>query len=72
MIYTGRLKQMEYVDNDFYSQFSEDVEQDAAALEELARHQISEEDARDFRIADDAGFYEWTGEGYAKVQSLSR
>ena len=47
---------MEYVDNDFYSQFSEDVEQDAAALEELARHQISEEDARNFRIADDAFF----------------
>ena len=47
---------MEYVDNDFYEQFGEDAEQDAAALEELARHQISEADARNFRIADDACF----------------
>ena len=49
-------KMPEYVSNDFYEQFSEDVEQDAAALEELARHQISEEDARAFRIMPDAGF----------------
>ena len=47
---------MEYVDNDFYSQFSEDVEQDADQLERLARHKISEDDARDFRIVDDVNF----------------
>jgi len=47
---------MEYVDNDFYEQFDESIEQDAEQLERLARHKISEADARDFRIMPDAGF----------------
>ena len=49
---------MEYVSDDFYEQFGEDVEEHAEQLERLARHKISEEDARDFRIADDVNFYE--------------